>query len=248
MVENSLITKTGVTMKSFLALTLILGSQLVLAAPMDDQIRSLARRVTNNSQMAERLTQDEKIQVLKALNNADVILSRVGTDNGNNGPGRDPWPTQPGPTNPSYPPYPPYPTVVNCEREQTSVFQDAVMKVKNFAYNSNGLNYDSVSSANFAQDWARKNPCSYADQYVRNGIRIKAFAYNSDGLNYSSADASRFTVENVDRFCANFNLEQEYRLAYSFAYNSSGLNMSSTDARNYALNRIQPNAFTCRNY
>lgn len=234
-------------MKSFLALTLILGSQLVQAAPMDDQIRSLARRVTNNSQMAERLTQDEKIQVLKALNNADVILARVGTDYGNgNGPGRDPWPTNPGPTNPSYPPYPTPP--MSCERDQTSSYQAAVMKVKNFAYNTSGLNYDSTSAANFAQDWARKNPCSYADLYVKNGTRIKNFAYNTSGLNYNGVDAARFAVENTDRFCSNFNLEQEYSSAFNFAYQPSGLNMNSTDARNYALSRIQPNAFSCRNF
>ncbi|MEA9355635.1 hypothetical protein SHI21_05470 [Bacteriovorax sp. PP10] len=236
-------------MKSFLALTLILGSQLVQAAPMDDQIRSLARRVTNNSQMAERLTQDEKIQVLKALNNADVILARVGTDYGNNGPGpgpgRDPWPSQPGP---SYPPYPPYPSTVSCEREPTSVFQAAFVKVKNFAYSGNGLNYDGVSATNFAQEWARKYPCAYADQYVKNGTRIRTFAYSGNGLNYTGTDATAFTVANIDKFCSNYNLEQEFSAAYTFAYSGTGLNMNGTDARNYALNRVQSNAFTCRNY
>lgn len=228
-------------MKSFLVLTLILGSQLVQAGPMDDQIRSLARRVTNNSQMAERLSPDEKVQVLKALNNADVILARVGTDYGGNGPGRDPWP------NP-YPSYPPYPSQqVTCDRDDNSAFQAAFIKVKNAAYSSSGLNYDSVSATAFAQSWASKNPCSYADLYVKNLLRLNTFAYSSSGLNYGSADARKFAIDNADNLCSGYNLEQEYSSAYNFAYSSNGMNMNSVDARNYAIARIRSSAFTCRN-
>ena len=234
-------------MKNFLALTMILGCQLAYAAPMDEQIRSLARRITNNSQMAERLSQDEKIQVLKALNNADAILGRVGTDYGNGGrPGRDPWPTNPYPTNP-YPTYPPTYPAPACEREQTSVYQSAFTKIKTLAFSPSGFNYDSASATNFAQNWTRNNPCSYADLYVKNANLLRQFAYSTSGLDYSSVDSANFAIQNTDKFCSNFPLQQEFTAAYNFAYSRNGMDMSSADAKVYALEQVKFNAFSCRN-
>lgn len=237
-------------MKFFLTLTMILGSQFVHAEPMDDQIRSLARRITNNSQMAERLSQDEKVRVLKALNNADTILGRVGTDYGNGGPGRDPWPTPaPNPNPYPYPnpnPYPTYPAPA-CEREQASVYQSAFSKIKTLAYAPSGFNYDSASATAFAQNWTRNNPCSYVDQYVKNANLLRQFAYSPSGLDYSSASAANFAIQNADKLCTNYPLQQEFTAAYNFAYSRNGLDMSSIDAKVYALEQVKFNAFSCRN-
>lgn len=220
-------------MKALIVLTLALGSQLLHADTTDDRIRSLARSINENSRSSHRLTMDEKAQVLKALNNADIILARVAEPDNR-------WPVPgPGPR-----PLPPR----ACQQEDSASMQTAFRKIKDLAYLGSGLNMSSEGAIAFAQQWLNRFPCSAADRYATDLIRLKNFAYLGSGLNMSSENANNFALNNVERLCAGYPLEKEFTTAYNFAYLGSGLNMSSENARKYALDRVQLSAFSCRNF
>lgn len=224
-------------MKPFLAFILILGTQLAFAAPIDEQIKSIAKRIANNTQSTERLTQDEKIQVLKALNNADVVLLRVATDTGSSS-GVDPWSSNPGPKNPN-------PTTRSCDKDSPSSYQESYSKIKNLAFSTRGFDYQNPVAHTFAKEWTHNYPCNYADQYIKNARQLVSFAYSTMG--YDKVYAVRFAIANTDKFCANYKIADEYFLAFQFAYKGSGLDMNSIEARDYALNKISPYAFSCKN-
>lgn len=212
-------------MKSFLTLAFLLGAQLVQAAPIENQIRSLARRINNNSEMAERLSQDEKIQVLKGLNNIDSILARVG----NSRPDRAPRPRR------------------SCENDSTTNYQSSFLKIKNFAYQASGLDYSDASAIAFAKNWLSQNSCERTDEYIKTTLRLKSFAYALNGLDYDKEKSVVFALANSDIFCTEYNIEQEFKRNYNFAYSAEGLNMSKIDAQKYAFTFISKEAFSCRN-
>jgi hypothetical protein len=221
-------------MKILFVLALTLGSQLLQADTTDDRIRSLVRNINDNSRSSYRLTIDEKIQVLKALKNADSILARVAELD------QRPWPI-PG----QWPR--PLPQRV-CQQEDTTIMQSAFRKIKDIAYSGAGLNMSNDGAVTFAQQWINRFPCAAADQYVRDLSRIRNFAYSGAGLNMSIEEASIFAKNNVEILCAGYPLEKEFSNAYNFAYSSNGMNMSAESARKYAMDRVQLSAFSCRNY
>lgn len=222
-------------MKTLLFLTTILSSQVLHASISDDQIRSLARRINLNSQSSERLTADEKIIVLKALNNADSILARVADDR------RDPIPP---PRDPNWPrPVP----QMTCDREIVSNYQAAFEQIKNFAYSSSGLDYTSASATSFADSWTKNNPCYTAPIFVKEATRLLNFAYSTSGLDYTKQASVTFTLDNVDRVCEGARYEEEFTQYYNFAYSRTGLDLSAVEAKKYALDKIQNSGvFSCR--
>lgn len=212
-------------MKAFLTLTLILGSQLVFADSIDIQIRDLARKINLSARASNRLSVDEKIQVLKALNNADSVLERVAGD-------------RPGPR----------PRPLTCENEGGANYYDAIKKVKEVAYSSSGLNLGSSDAEKYATGWATRNSCSETDKLVSDIKVIKAIAYSSAGLNLSSSEASAYAADNAEKVCPNADIDKTIREARSFAYSPSGLNMSSSDASRYAAEQAQRTVFACGSY
>ena len=143
-------------------------------------------------------------------------------------------------------PYPPRRRRNVCEGDAVEKFQAAFVKVRDMAYSSNGLNYNSTSAKTFALEWAKGHACEDADQYVESIKRLYQFSYASTGLNYNSTGAKTFALDKVEQFCANFDIEQKFKMNYDFAYSSTGLNMNSTGARAYALEKIEKDAFRCR--
>lgn len=124
-------------------------------------------------------------------------------------------------------------------------YQSTVLKIKTYAYSGEGLNRTSSDSITFALNWVQTHSCDSADEYIMNSKRLKKFAYNGTGLNMSSSDAASYALKNVAVFCADYNLETEFKKLFDFAYSGSGLNMTASDARNYAQVRVEPNAFRC---
>jgi hypothetical protein len=135
-------------------------------------------------------------------------------------------------------------TVGFCD-ELDSRYIATFKAIKEFAYASEGLNYNSQSAVDFASSWTKNNDCNELEEFKKTIIRLKAFAYDTNGLNYNSSDAVKYALEKEPSFCSNYNLEQEFTKLYNFAYSHTGLNYNTNDARLYAQTRVEPVAFRC---
>ena len=138
----------------------------------------------------------------------------------------------------------PQPTLV-CAQEGVDRYQQSFLKIKNFAYSSQGLNLTTDGAVSFATTWTKLQPCSYADKFIVDFGRIKNFAYSSQGLNMTNDGAVNYAKAMVARICANVPFEQIFSKHYNFAYSSSGLNMTSENARRYAQPKTEAEAFIC---
>lgn len=219
-------------MKFLLTVALLLGSHVLKADTLDDQIYSLSRKISTNVYSSNRLTADEKMQVVKALNNASYLLERVG---GNNGGGR-----------PDYPSYPSYPPSRPLACDQEPAFQETFVRVKAFAYSTTGLNLTSEGATQYALEWTKQYSCAQAPRFIENFSRVKRFAYATSGLNLTDAGATDFAKAYAQSLCQGYELESEFQRAYQFAYSSGGLNMTSSAATEYAKKQVMQNAFSCR--
>jgi len=138
----------------------------------------------------------------------------------------------------------PMPTMV-CAREGVDRYQQTFLKIKNFAYSSQGLNLTNEGALNYATNWTTQQPCSYADKFIVDFTRIKNFAYSSQGLNMTNENAVNYTKTMVPRICANISFEQIFSKHYNFAYSSQGLNMTTENARRYAQPKAEAEGFVC---
>lgn len=215
-------------MKTALGLFFILSSQIVYGQSIESNINLLARKINTRAQYAHKLSQDEKIQLVKALNNADAILSRVAEDGSNNPP---PIPGQHG---------------RSCDSESISEMTKATAIVKNFAYSSSGLNMYSREAEAYAIEWAKQAPCSKAQTIEQDFRKVYEVAYSVSYMNMSSSEAIAYSKERLPAVCSGVNILSEYKQSYDYAYSVSGLNMNSTNAKNYAKDRLDKIAFSCR--
>ncbi len=135
--------------------------------------------------------------------------------------------------------------VYSCADDSTYKYQEAFIKLKDFAYSNDGYNYYTNKAIQFAQQWTKEFPCDYADKFIQDSKRLKIFAYSGSGLDYYAHQAVTFAKEKISTFCSNYNLEQEFKSHYDFAYSSSGLNMYSSQAKKYAYEKIELRAFSC---
>lgn len=206
--------------------------------PQRDRLEGEARKlslqmrtlVENN---VDRLDERDLETVVRNLERAkDVLLGRVVDP----GPGPGPFP----------PPLPPIPAPrFTCDRASVSEYQSTFVRIKDFAYSSEGLNLTSSGATSYAHEWTQKYACEDAYRFMTEFTRLKNFAYASSGLNRTSSGAVSYAKEGIDRICEGYNYEQEFSSLYEFAYSTRGLNMTSSAATNYARERVEPQMFQC---
>lgn len=216
-------------MKCLIALFITIGSNSAYSQSIEADINLLARKISIRAQLANKLSQDEKILLVKALNSADSILSRV-AEGGSEIPGPG---TSPG----VY--------VRSCENESMSELKKALEIVKNFAYSSSGPNMYSSEAEIYAREWVKKAPCSKAHTIEQDYKKIYEIAYSGSYMNMSSKDATAYTLKRLPGVCQNTDVVSEFKQSYEYAFSISGLNLSGKNATQYASERIEKIAFNC---
>lgn len=212
-------------MKILATFVLVFGMHSVYANSIESNINVLANRINSRVYSAYKLSQDEKISLVKALNNADAILARVADDTSE-------------PTNPT-------PPGRACYAAPIAELSKAYELVKNFAYSVAGLNMNTSQAEVYAREWTKIYSCVKANTIAADYKIVRDFAYAVSGLNMNTVDATTYAGARVSRLCPNISLQTEFKTAYDFAYSIGGLNMNSTDARNYSKARLEDVAFSC---
>lgn len=138
------------------------------------------------------------------------------------------------PSNPHYPPsQPPFTPGYSslggyCDDYNNSQFQQA----KDFAYSSNGLNYDSNRSIEWALNYNRTHRCGTIQEFSSRFNALRDLAYSSNGLNLDSNSSIAYALARVETITSQQASQMKSTLIAikNFAYNSSGLNLSSSDS------------------
>lgn len=141
-------------------------------------------------------------------------------------------------------------SLVSCNKSvDLNLYRQSIIKIKQFAYNRNGLDMSPEESTPFALEWVKHYPCEVVDQYIVDAKRLIAFVshYNSPGLYYSHDLIIKFVEDKVTDMCRNVNFEEMFLDHYNFAYSRDGLDMSQENANNYAYEMIYDEAFSCKN-
>ncbi|HLE10334.1 MAG: hypothetical protein A2504_04445 [Bdellovibrionales bacterium RIFOXYD12_FULL_39_22] len=221
-----------------------------LSGQIVDQSYKLQRAVEDMRYSPQGNRRTARAATVALLEMANRMLGEL--DGGYNpGPGPAPIPPTPpypypGP-NPGPGPYHP-PMLRVCAQDSVDQMQAAFTKIKAFAYSTSGLDLTSSGAADFATTWNDRYPCVVADEYIADFQKIKTFAYSTRGLDMNTNGAIEYASRNIEKLCDNFDLEGEFRKHYDFAYSTSGLDMTSSNAIEYARGKIEPRAFSCRNF
>lgn len=161
------------------------------------------------------------------------------------------------PQNPNYPPqnpgYPPLTPGYNslagfCNDYDQSQFQQA----KSFAYSSNGLNYDSNRSVEWALNYNQRHACGTMQEYTARFSALRSLAYSSSGLNMDSNAAIQYASARVETVTSQQAAQMQTTLSAikSFAYSSNGLNLDNQAAQSIGqqwLDRQCEDQYTIQN-
>lgn len=147
-------------------------------------------------------------------------------------PGYPQNPNQP-PLTPGYPSNPGYPGYGSslagfCNDYDHSQFQQA----KNFAYSTNGLNYDSNRSTEWALNYNQRHACGTIQEYTARFNILRDIAYSSNLLNKDANSSIQYATARVETVTVQQANQMKTTLSavINFTYSTNGLNLDSSSA------------------
>ncbi len=119
-----------------------------------------------------------------------------------------------------------------CPYENHSEF--AVLK--NLAYSTSGLDYNSTDAANWALGYLESHACGTTEIFAERYRLLREIAYGSSYMDMNSIDAREFALQKAEYLDVNEiqKMKESYGQIKNFAYSSGGLDLNSTDTSRLA--------------